>query len=114
MHAPLPGASPAANHGQGISHWHALASLPEHLSESFAPLSAEERVARIVEMFPKISIAMTSGGIQSRVLPTIFSNLRAAVQGQLALPALQRFPFVFIDTGDHFPETLQYIRNTER
>ena len=81
----------------------------ESLNDELEALSPKERLVRVFECFPSDIFATVSGGVQSRVIPTLLQQL---ADDELSLsPSIESAPLVFLDTGDHFPETIDYVRS---
>ena len=69
----------------------------EKLNEKYRPLSIKERIRRLYEDFPQDQVMLTSSfATTSAFLLSLFSEVHPSQK------------VYFIDTGYHFPETLQY------
>lgn len=76
----------------------------EHLRDLHRELSAEERLRLAFNTHPRAIVLSSSFGAQAAVLLHLFASQELQ----------DRAPVIFIDTQDHFPETLEYAETLRR
>jgi phosphoadenosine phosphosulfate reductase len=79
----------------------------------FQSLDITERISKVLTDFPTATVATTSGGIQSGFLLAHLAKLQRSSYEDIRL-AVEKLPIIFIDTGDLFQETVDYITDLRR
>lgn len=87
---------------------HELATL---FVRSFPLLSVPERLALVLGSTDETIIATTSGGIQSGVLLSQLDRVRHETVDPGLRGRVDTLPVIFLDTGDLFTESIDYIRD---
>lgn len=91
-----------------------ITASPRELIPFYERLCPEDRIAVSYELFGKDLLITNSGGIQSRLIPTMITEILEDPDNAAIKEIITCNPIVFIDTGDHFAETLHYVEQTAR
>lgn len=87
-----------------------LEDLTDSIERIFPLLTPQERLPYIFQSSGLPTMLTTSGGTQSATLLSLISDLRNTPLEAETSARLHHLPVIFLDTGDLFPETHQYIR----
>jgi len=86
-----------------------VAALYNHRFQTqLESINVSDRIAIALEDFPGTVIVTSSGGIQSGLLLAHLAELRESKSEYIRL-SIQELPIIFLDTGDLFDESIQYM-----
>lgn len=84
----------------------------KNLNRELSKRDPQQRLMYVIDAFGEGVFATVSGGIQSRIIPTLLRRI-ADEKPSIAQKVLS-LPLVFLDTGDLFPESVEYVRQMKR